>query len=112
MSSETVVALVSYNIGINTGEITDKAWATPGGKLQKLLSDVKSIFNHGKGIQIALISEMGNMFEKLSNPIVEEIFKGIIENLKMPKYSSKSKCAICCIDRHALVAGQRMQAHW
>ena len=84
MSSETAVALLSYNIGIQHGEITGKAWATRGGKLGKLLSDVQRIFNHGQRIQIALISEMGNMFEKLPDPIIEHIFNGIIKNLKMP----------------------------
>ena len=72
MSPDTTVTLVSYNIGLHNNEVTGNAWPT---KLQKLRSDVKKIFDHDQGIHIALFSEVGNMFNKLSDTTAEDIVK-------------------------------------
>ena len=82
-SENTTVALVSYNVGINNDEVKSKGWAKTGGKLLKLKSDIEKIFKSHHGIQIVLISEMGNMLDKLSHssggsrPTPEAIFESI-----------------------------------
>ena len=90
MSPDTTVTLVSYNIGLHNNEVTGKAWATPEGKREKLRSDAKEIFAHGQGIHIALFSEVGNMFDKLSDATAENIFNDIIAELNMPYIEVKA----------------------
>ena len=58
--ADTIVALMSYNIGINNNELNNKkTWAATYGELQ---DDIKAAFDHEAGIQILLLSEFGNMF--------------------------------------------------
>ena len=85
LSDTTTVALLSYNVGINNDEVKSRGWAKNGGKLLKLKSDVRKIFENHHGIEIALFSEVGSMLGKLSHsnggshPTAESIFKGIIK---------------------------------
>ena len=89
-SDNTTVALVSYNVGIVNKEVKGQGWAKTGGKRLQLKSDVQKIFKNQHGIQIALISEMGNMIDKLSDssgdshPTAKGIFEGIIADLDLP----------------------------
>ena len=67
--TDTIVALMSYNIGIHNNELNNKNnWAAKYGALQR---DIKAAFEHEVGIQILLLSEFGNMFtsfdEKLND---------------------------------------------
>ena len=95
-SDNTTVALVSYNVGILNSEVKSKGWAEKGEKRQKLMSDVEKIFKNEHGIQIALISEMGNMLDKLSHssggshPTAEGIFEGIIADLNLKHIQVKA----------------------
>ena len=58
--AETIVALMSYNIGIQNNELdNNRKWAVTYRKLQ---DDIKAAFEHEVGIQILLLSEFGNMF--------------------------------------------------
>ena len=88
-SSGATVALMSYCVGIQNTEVDGRGWATRGGKLEKLRSDVENIFDHPQRIQIALFSDVGNMFAKLSDrsggphPTAEEIFTYIITDLRL-----------------------------
>ena len=88
-SSGATVALMSYCVGIQNTEVDGRGWATRGGKLEKLRSDVENIFDHPQRIQIALFSDVGNMFVKLSDrsggphPTAEEIFTYIITDLRL-----------------------------
>ena len=54
----------------------------------RLKFDVKSIFMHHNGIQIALLSEIGNMFAKLSN--AKQIFEYIIADLNLKHIQVKA----------------------
>ena len=63
--AETTVAIMSYNVGIHNDEVTGGKWSKPGGKYEKLRTDIANIFNHSSGIQVLLISEMGSMFNKM-----------------------------------------------
>ena len=58
--TDTIVALMSYNIGINNNELNNKKnWAATYGELQGY---AKAVFDHEAGIQILFLSEFGNMF--------------------------------------------------
>ena len=61
---DTILALMSYNMGIQNAEIhTGRKWTE---KYAKLRNDVKSAFtNTEAGIQVLLISEFGNMFDDI-----------------------------------------------
>ena len=78
-SDNTTVALLSYNIGITNKDVQGQGWAKSGGKRLRLKSDIEKIFTNQHGIQIALISEFGNMVDRLST--AEAIFLGIITEL-------------------------------
>ena len=88
-SDNTTVALMSYNVGITNKEVKSQGWAKAGGKRLKLNSDVQKIFKNQHGIQIALISEMGSMLNKLSHSsggshlTAQEIFEDIIAELNL-----------------------------
>ena len=79
VSPDTMVALLSYNVGIQNKEIVGKNWKRKNGKYNKLKEDVRKTFAHGTGIQILLISEFGHMFQKLSN--AKEIFKELFTTM-------------------------------
>ena len=51
------------------------------GKYNKLGKDVQATFDHETGIEMLLISEFGDMFQKLSN--VEEIFTTLLAELDL-----------------------------
>ena len=99
-SDNTTIALMSYDVGLFNKEVQSQIWAKTGRKRLKLKSDVQKIFKNQHGIQIALISEMGNMLDKLSHssggshPTPEAIFESIncelIDNLCDEKNSSFS----------------------
>ena len=84
----TTVPLMSYNIGITNKDVKGRNWAKPGGKLLKLKTDVDNIFKNQLGIQIALLSEMGNMVDKLKNS--QQIFEGIITDLGLEHIEVKA----------------------
>ena len=81
VSPDTMVALLSYNVGIQNAEIAGKKWRNRDGKYNKLKKDVQETFDHDTGIQILLISEFGHMFDIMSN--VEEIFTTLLAELDL-----------------------------
>ena len=77
--TDTIVALMSYNIGIHNNELNNKnSWAATYGALQR---DIKAAFEHEVGIQILLLSEFGNMFtsfdEKLKDGLEQPTGKTV-----------------------------------
>ena len=44
VAPDTMVALLSYNVGIQTNEIARKKWANTVGKYDKLKTDVRDTF--------------------------------------------------------------------
>ena len=81
--ADTMVALLSYNVGIHTAELTGKKknWQKVNGKYDMLKNDVENAFTHDTGIQILLISEFGHMFNKISN--AAEIFTTMLAELDL-----------------------------
>ena len=49
-SSDTVVALLSYNVGIQNQEVAGSKWKNENGKYNKLKKDVQETFDHDTGI--------------------------------------------------------------
>ena len=82
-ADDFVVALMSYNVGINNNEIGKSKWDSPGGKFVRLQNDVENAFDleRGIGIQILLISEFGNMEKKVTNS--DDIITGIVKTLDL-----------------------------
>ena len=65
VSTDTMVALLSYNVGIQNAEVAGQRWQR---KYDKLKNDLQAIFFNKKNrVHILLISEFGNMFGPLSN---------------------------------------------
>ena len=65
--TDTTVALMSYNVGIDNKEPGGKNnWPT---KYRKLQNDVKSAFTHATGIQVLLLSEFGNMVTSIDRQL-------------------------------------------
>ena len=60
--TDTTIALMSYNIGINNNEVGANYWEN---KYRKLQNDVRSAFTHAAGIEVLLLSEFGNMFKSI-----------------------------------------------
>ena len=80
-SRDTVVALLSYNVGIQNAEICGQKWRTSNGNYNKLKKDVRDTFGHSTGIQIMLICEFGNMFEAAC--YVKDIFTKLLEEAEL-----------------------------
>ena len=55
-SALTVVAALSYNVGIQNAEIDGKKWRGVDGKYNRLKNDVQFTFEHDTGIQIQIAS--------------------------------------------------------
>ena len=55
-SPDTMVALMSYNVGIQNKEIARKQWRKEDGKYQKLRKDVQETFEHDTGNQQNLVT--------------------------------------------------------
>ena len=95
--TDTILALMSYNIGIQNAEIRDgKKWTA---KYTKLQNDIKSAFtNTEAGIQVLLISEFGNMFDSIDRILAcgvtqptgrkvkctRELFEDSLANINLP----------------------------
>ena len=78
-----MVALLSYNVGIQNHEIAGekKSGQKKKGKYNRLKNDVQKTFEHDTGIQILLISEFGHMFNRISN--AAEIFTTLLAELDL-----------------------------
>ena len=60
--TNTSIALMSYNIGIQNNEVLGNKWPN---KYKRLQDDIESAFTHEAGIQILLLSEFGSMFTSI-----------------------------------------------
>ena len=61
--TDTTLALMSYNIGIQNKEVhSGKNWTQ---KYKRIRADVEAAFTNEAGIQVLLISEFGNMFDDI-----------------------------------------------
>ena len=85
--------MLAFTTRKSPGHVGEKT----NGKYNKLKNDVQATFRHKTGIQILLITEFGNMFEKLSN--VEQIFTTLLDDLNLFFYRLRGNATICCIDR-------------
>ena len=65
--TDTTIALVSYNLGINNNEVPSSNSCKWTSKWKRLRNDIASAFKHEIGVQVVLISEFGNMFESIDN---------------------------------------------
>ena len=94
--TNTILALMSYNIGIQNAEIhTGRKWTE---KYAKLRNDVQSVFTNQCQIQVLLISEFGNMFESIDRKLscgvtqptgrkvycTRELFEDLLANINLP----------------------------
>ena len=95
--TDTTLALMSYNIGIQNNEVhSGKHWTQ---KYKKLRNDVESAFtNTEAGIQVLLISEFGNMFDSIDRILAcgvtqptgrkvkctRELFEDSLANINLP----------------------------
>ena len=94
--TDTTLALMSYNIGIQNAEIrSGKNWTN---KYTRLREDVKSAFTHKVGIQVLLLSEFGNMFESIDRVLssgvaqptgrrvhcTRELFEDLLAYIELP----------------------------
>ena len=99
-SSDTVVALLSYNVGIQNQEVAGSKWKNENGKYNKLKKDVQNTFAHETGIQILCISEFGHMFHKMSN--AEAVFKTLLADLQITHLHLEIKAPyVALIDKTA-----------
>ena len=93
--SDTVLALMSYNIGIQNKEVhSGKNWTQ---KYKRIRDDVEAAFTNEAGIQVLLISEFGNMFDDidgvLSSGVAQptgnkvrstcELFEDLLKSIKL-----------------------------
>ena len=93
--TDTTIALMSYNIGIQNNEVGANYWEN---KYERLQDDVKSAFNHETGIQVLLLSEFGNMFISIDSILscgvlqptgnkvysTKELFEDLLASIHLP----------------------------
>ena len=80
-ADSTMVALMSYNIGLVNDEYFGQKFRKANGKYDRLKDDVQEAFANELGIQILLLSEFGHMFDKL--PDVTKFFTVLLEELNL-----------------------------
>ena len=93
---DTVLALMSYNIGIQNKEVhSGRNWTQ---KYKRIRDDVESVFTNKAGIQVLLISEFGNMFDDIDGVLssgvaqptgrkvrsTRELFEDLLASIKLP----------------------------
>ena len=57
-----IAAVAFYNIGVQNKEINSKNWTK---KARRIKKDIDATFSSDHGIQVLLLSEFGNMYERL-----------------------------------------------
>ena len=84
-ADHTSVGVMSYNVGFQTSEIGKPNWHKPHGKLERFRRDVEKAFDYeySCGIQILLISEFGNMDNKVTATHAGDIMTGIVDALEI-----------------------------
>ena len=83
--TDTIVALMSYNIGINNNELNNKKNRVA--KYGALQVDIKVAFDHEAGFQILFLSEFGNMFTSFDL----KLYRG----LRQPSGKKRSTLSAC-----------------
>ena len=78
--TNTTVAVMSYNVGINNTEIMGNHWAS---KYELLRDDIESIFAHEVGVQVLLLSEYGNMLDSMTASSTKEVFQELLNELEL-----------------------------
>jgi len=69
---------MSYNIGFNNQEILSRTTAFAR-KIERLQADMTRVFTAATGIQVLVISEFGNMFKKIDQPLKDEFGVTVVE---------------------------------
>ena len=89
-AEDIVSSVVSYNIGVQNPEVTGKNWYKYNtGKADLILGDMLAIFESSHGVQVALLSEFGNMYDCIDDEWqnagypsdTQSFFEGIVKKM-------------------------------
>ena len=80
-AEDIVSSLVSYNIGVQNREVIGRKWYR---KAHLILRDMLAIFESSHGVQVALLSEFGNMYACIDDQWesdTKSFFEGIVREM-------------------------------